>query len=60
MKLEENTKHAMRLKVCPGAHHLFDVEAPEWVVTGQTMAYDEAASMNAFRQARLFFDGCFE
>ena len=56
MRLEGDTTHALRLKVYPGAHHVFDVDAPERVVVGQTMAYDPVASADAFRQVQFFLN----
>jgi dienelactone hydrolase len=56
MRLEGDTPHALRLKIYPDAHHVFDVDAPERVVVGQTMAYNATASADAFHQVRSFLD----
>jgi dienelactone hydrolase len=60
MKLEGDTTHSLRLKVYPGAHHVFDVDAPERVVVGQTMAYDAMATADAIEQVKGFLEEHFQ
>jgi dienelactone hydrolase len=45
----------VRVKVYPGAYHSFDTQRMQRVVSGHTLAYDRAATLDAEREVQGFF-----
>ena len=51
---EARSNHPLTLKLYPGAHHLFDLEAPPRGPEGRKMAHDPEAAADAIERIRAF------